>query len=389
MLRGLLGGFARGRRQTSAATLVLDFLAGLNDSRITYSGGANGTRVNSSGVIVAATTPRFDYDPVTLAARGLLVEEARTNLMLRSQEFDNAAWPRFGTTSITANAVTSPDGTTNADLLTMTSAGSGTFQAATGAASTAYTGTIYLRAAAPVTVNLILTTNLADPVTVACSVTTAWQRFTVNKTTSPGTTQIALQISDTGSGGTSVYLWGAQTEVGAFATSYIPTTTAAVTRTADSVVMTGTNFLSWYNQSEGTFVVSGDLAFPASGGSQFLARASDNSYNNSVAANCSSTGFGATNTAAGGVFDGNASVTNIFVANTVFKMASSYAANSLACCVNGQTVATDATATIPSGLTRLDIGADHGGFNRIGSGHIRSISYYPTARPNSLQALTA
>ena len=83
MLRGVLGGFARGRRQTSAATLYLDFLAGLNDPRITYSGGTNGTRVNSAGVIVAATTPRFDYDPVTLAARGLLVEEARRSVSAR------------------------------------------------------------------------------------------------------------------------------------------------------------------------------------------------------------------------------------------------------------------------------------------------------------------
>ena len=52
--------------------------------------------------------PRFDYDPVTLAPKGLLVEEQRTNLLLRSEEFDNASWTKTRT-SITANATTSPE----------------------------------------------------------------------------------------------------------------------------------------------------------------------------------------------------------------------------------------------------------------------------------------
>jgi hypothetical protein len=50
-----------------------------------------------------------------------------------------------------------------------------------------------------------------------------------------------------------IYAWGAQVEAGAFATSYIPTVASQVTRSADSAVMTGTNFSSWYNASEGTF----------------------------------------------------------------------------------------------------------------------------------------
>ena len=53
--------------------------------------------------------------------------------------------------------------------------------------------------------------------------------------------------------------WGAQAETGAVATSYIPTTSAAVTRAADVAVMTGTNFSSWWNAIEGTFVLDVDL----------------------------------------------------------------------------------------------------------------------------------
>ena len=69
----------------SGATMLLDFLNPVLDPRITFSRGTGATRVNASGFIetVGNTTPRFDYDPVTLAPRGLLIEEARTNLFTR------------------------------------------------------------------------------------------------------------------------------------------------------------------------------------------------------------------------------------------------------------------------------------------------------------------
>ncbi|HNB46034.1 MAG TPA: hypothetical protein PLL72_17730, partial [Burkholderiaceae bacterium] len=137
-------------------SLVLNFLQGIADSRITYSGGANGTRVNSSGVIVAATTPRFDYDPVTLAARGLLVEEARTNLCLRSEDFTNASWQTAGTATVTANTTVSPDGTQNADTVTANAADSIIYQQIAVSASTTYTGSFYMKAATNTTVTIYI-----------------------------------------------------------------------------------------------------------------------------------------------------------------------------------------------------------------------------------------
>jgi hypothetical protein len=62
--------------------------------------------------------------------------------------------------------------------------------------------------------------------------------------------------SYSGDGTSGIYVWGAQLEAGAFPTSYIPTTASTVTRSADTATMTGTNFSSWYNQSEGTFFTS-------------------------------------------------------------------------------------------------------------------------------------
>ena len=70
--------------------MALDFTTGVLDPRVTVTRALNtATRVNSSGLveIVNANLPRFDYDPVTLAPKGLLIEEARTNLFFQSQAF--------------------------------------------------------------------------------------------------------------------------------------------------------------------------------------------------------------------------------------------------------------------------------------------------------------
>jgi hypothetical protein len=95
-----------------------------------------------------------------------------------------------------------------------------------------------------------------------------WYRCTIYPKKDFGTTSI-LQIflvstgstfSYTGDGTSGIYLWGAQLEAGAFATSYIPTTTAAVTRSADVASITGSAFSSWYSQSEGTLFAQTQVA---------------------------------------------------------------------------------------------------------------------------------
>jgi hypothetical protein len=60
------------------------------------------------------------------------------------------------------------------------------------------------------------------------------------------------QIVFAGTGTSGAYFWGAGAEAGAFATPYIPTVASQVTRLADSAVMTGVNFSSWFNPEQGT-----------------------------------------------------------------------------------------------------------------------------------------
>jgi len=85
----------------------------------TFTRASTATFVGSDGLIQSAAinAPRFDHDPVTLACKGLLIEESRTNLALRSEEFDNSSWGS-GSVTRTANQIDSPSGSTSADLIT-------------------------------------------------------------------------------------------------------------------------------------------------------------------------------------------------------------------------------------------------------------------------------
>lgn len=135
------------------------------------------------------------------------------------------------------------------------------------------------------------------------------------------------------------------------------------------------------------FVV-GSVVFPISGTNQFMMRASDNTYNSSNAILVSDGGVLRIATAAGGVFDGLAGTVSA-LPNVTFKTAGAYKTNDLGISSNGGTVATDPTATIPLNMTRMDLGGDHAGFNRIRAGYIRQITYFPRRLANAeLQGVT-
>ena len=87
-------------------------------SLVTFTRASTGTYVGSDGLIktAAVNEARFDHNPSTGESLGLLVEEARTNLLTYSEQFDNAAWVKSNST-VTANAGAAPNGTATADLL--------------------------------------------------------------------------------------------------------------------------------------------------------------------------------------------------------------------------------------------------------------------------------
>ena len=236
------------------------------------------TYVGADGLIKSAVAneARFDHNPVTGECLGLLVEEQRTNSLLQSSDLTEAGWTLSGFAR-TANSTTAPDGTNTAIKIASTTGTFG-FLERSGVSSPAgvVTYTWYAKAAESnwfciadiqfgtfiAYFNLAtgelgtLWAGISHSITPAgngwyrCSVTgtntnlsSRWGCFTA---ISNGYTLTPAPI------GNGVHVWGPQLEAGAFPTSYIPTAGSTVTRSADQASITGTNFSSWYNSSEGT-----------------------------------------------------------------------------------------------------------------------------------------
>jgi hypothetical protein len=387
------GGFGYG------ASLSLDFTSGNQtlDSRITFTRASTATRVNRSGVIesVAINTPRFDYNPVTLAPLGLLIEEQRTNLLLYSEELDTGWTNGTGATWQYSSGV-SPAGTTTAlgvdglSGFSLTTTASTLYRAGTAiTGSTAYTFSIYVRTKTGTANNVILRlseTGGNNTVSSAFTVTTDWTRISLSVTSAAGATSVSALVGTT-SGSSNLYIWGAQLEAGAFATSYIPTVASQVTRSADLAVMTGTNFSSWYNATEGTFFAE---VTPMS--SDFLANrniflASDNTTTNFVGlryiSSGSQIGLGCTisNVSQASLLTGS------MTAGTTYKVAGAFKANDFAISRNGGTVATDTSGTIPT-VTQVEIGSLASVSST--SQRIKRLAFYQTRLTNAqLQSLSS
>jgi hypothetical protein len=388
--------------------MALDFTTGVLDSRVTVTRALNtATRINASGNIetVNANLPRFDYDPVTLAPKGLLIEEARTNVQYPSTpQSVTGLWAGVNSGTQTLSQP-SPDGGNNATLVTSNGSTESGYRAAlifTG--STTYTWSAYVKRGtaryAYMRALCVSGTPAVDGAwfdiqngvvatkgsgITSSSITPAANGFYRIVMTATTPAVVVNQLWDLRAGnsdgaqtsvnGETMTYFGSQVEVGAFATSYIPTTTLAVLRNADVVTMTGTNFSNWYNQSQGTFVVKftpdGGLVSNANrvltvsqaGGAS---RVADIYYlgTNWVTYNGTST-----------TTIGAASVTS-----TPQRIAVAYAASNYGYVLNGGTVATDASALVNS-PTQMAIG--HTANTNQLNGHMQTISFYPQRLTNA------
>ena len=375
-------------------TLLLNFLSGTTlDSRVTFTRGTTATFVGSNGLLqtAAINTPRFDFDPVTLAPRGLLVEEQRANRTLQSEDFTVSPWAA----AVTGTSTRVNDGTALGfmrGLITATSAAGGIRQSHTGLTSgQVYALSFYIQSTS--TSVSVVFENGAGAFGAVHSVTINPSNGTAGVLT--GFTSALIQPFGPGyvytlitapaggllianiewritNSGDSIRLGRPQFEAGAFATSYIPTVASQVTRSADVATMTGTNFSSWFNAAEGTLVFSGNSAYGAGGFVGSTPTTGALLYGNSNAVRT----FNGTN------FVGTA---NTFVNNAVFSTALGYSSAGRAVVLNSGTVATNANLIQTPTAVTLG-GAFGGGFL---NGHVRQIVYYNTRLSNAqLQALT-
>ena len=338
--------------------------------------------------------PRFDHDPTTGESLGLLIEEARTNFLKYSDQFDNAAWTKIGPHNYQINSTIAPDGTQTADTFGFDNAV--IFQDnGTVSNGTTYTGSIYLKSNSNQTLKLRVASGAASD-SQEISVTTEWQRFVVTHTAANNTDPLRLLIEGRDANLTvnlpadfELSLWGAQLEVGSFPTSYIPTdgTPGGITRAADVAEITGANFSSFYNQSEGTVFAQSRINRVCDTAGTGVVFADDGTNNNYVG--LFYTGSGATGSVVrtGGVDSLNTNPYGSVSANTTIQQAVAYKAGDSIGAGGGNLTAVNLSTNIPA-VNRLLIG-DFVGSGAPLDGHIKRLTYFNTRLPNAtLQNIT-
>ena len=237
------------------------------------------TRTDSSGLVVNVpiNEPALDYS--LGSCPNILLEPQRTNIVQRSEEFDNAWWSK-ATLSITANTTTSPSGVVNADTLDEGTTSSihrllGSVVSVTIGSTNSFS--LYVKKGTMRYFRLVINDGNDTTRWIAAQFDLDTQTFTTGSGVGGGGTIVSTSIQSVGNGwfrvnlvgsltltgqvfpiifgsdGTAItaldgrgggsysgtnrtlFLWGAQLEAGAYPTSYIPTTSASVTRNADVI----------------------------------------------------------------------------------------------------------------------------------------------------------
>jgi len=224
------------------------------------------------GLIKTAQNDAPRFEKMADGGVGILLEGSSTNLLLHSESFDDATWAKTGI-AVTPDVVVGPDGNTTADKINANAADSYMNQIATLTPGDTVTFSVWLRSVTgDITLNIRIVKDGAGFVANTVTLTTEWQRVSVTGIVPSGGTTYGVRIGggNTFSTGESIYAWGAQLEALPFASSYIPTTTAPVTRAVDHLAIVLAGNRPGY-ADDYTFVVDYDkLGNPSLGDSSRL-----------------------------------------------------------------------------------------------------------------------
>ena len=401
-------------------------------SGYTLTRASSGTYVDSSGYIASAAidVARLTHDK-NGNRLGLLVEESRTNLVQRSETFDNAYWIEEQLATITAGSSTAPDNTSTADTFTE-SASTSTIHsvrstAITATASSTFTVSAFVKDAASngrgyAAVGVTFAGGTAHAYSVAVNLSTGafeadftqgspsgsykiedygngWYRVSVTGTGSAGSTTMRIRIGMWASGATnssgfpaytvtagnekSILAWGAQVEEAATSTAYIATTTSSVQRDPDRVYVLDSSITSWGDP--GALVIH----FYPPGQAGTLLSTDD--------APAEQLGLQASSTTAARAFWSNGQTSTGTIAAGVNKAVHYWSGTSSSFCINGGSVDTQTNNVttfgnidfVTFGMEATDSSGTPGTYTQYPNLIIRKVEFYAgTLTSGNLQTIT-
>ena len=381
------------------------------------------TYVDSDGLIKTSKQGEARIDYTDSSDGALLLEPSRTNLYRYSEDFIQGAsgtgWTKFGSAFATSNQTVSPDGTLNADKISIGTTQTSTFGVYVNNASISPSGStfalsyyfkpsevqfvqIYFGGGQVVsgspfanfdilngvlgTVSSVLNASIEPylndfyKVTVtgtASGATLSAIISAIPSATSPRNTANSWTLGD------GFFIWGAQFEAGSYATSYIPTNGSSVTRAADSCSGAGNSEV--FNDSEGVLYFEGSAL--ANDGTIRPITISDGSTSNRMFIYFSTV----SNQFFARIDSSGSTVTSFsYILNDITqynKISIKYETNNVSIWANGSKLYTDPTATMPTGLNKLNF--DNGVGTSDFYGKIKQIKYFNTALTDEeLAALT-
>jgi len=334
-------------------------------------------------------SPKFTGISATYGPRVpmVLIEPSATNLLSYSEDFSDPGWTKVYDVVVTPSSVASPDGTTNSFKLSeleLTDGDYGLSEFINTTPSTSYTFSAYFKATndsdvgKKVRIRIRRNAGTAISASESVTLTSEWVRHSVTIDLLSDNTSCWFVVSKDTSSPTAEHaeeclIWGAQAETGSVSTSYIPTSGSTVTRAADDLVISGSAFTDFYTQGKGTFYVEfvpGELSASAT---NTLLEISDGTVNERIISLAYSSFhvYVVDGGVAQATLDGGT-----YTVGAVNRLAFSYKDNNIQASVNGGSVVSDISASIPT-VDRLIIGNETVANTRLLNGHIKRFIYWP------------
>ena len=368
--------------------------------------------------------PRFDHDPVTKECKGLLIEDATTNLLTYSEDLSNAVWSKAAVTvdNYSQNTLT-PSGSTSYRVVETSASGGHAITrtiSITASGNKKYAYSLYAKAGSRTSLQMIVTGvglatssdyanfDLANGVlgtvgagidAVITPVGNGWYRCSISFVpVSSGTATLYSWIissptavraeSYAGDTYSYLYVWGFQLEdTSASPSSYIPTTSSTATRGSDTSYLIGNNFTSWYNQDEGCiFTEFKTQQKPlTSFYNNYVFAVRDNTSYNRIYTDVNVNGY-----LHSAILSSNSSQVDVssttYTMNTLYRVGISFKQDDVGLSFNSL-LQTDTSSNLPKNMSVIYLGS-YDGTSSL-RGHLRRFTYYPKRVSNSeLQTMT-